>query len=132
MKKKKKRKKNSKLNQIPNKISEKELKKIISNNKKRDIKDIEQSDPIKTIKTYEKEIEIFLKDSFDKKDFPWVFFKKTILHLIEELIKPHDYLIENTNFSETEKIENYINDKTTLLIAFNLIKEVYVGKYDDY
>ena len=131
MKKKKKRKKNSKFNQIPNKISEKELKKIISNNKKRNIKDIEQSDPIKTIKTYEKEIEIYIKDSFEQKDFPWVFFKKTILHLIEELIKPHDYLIENTNFSETEKIENFIKDKNSLLIAFNLIKEVYVGKYDD-
>ena len=132
MKKKKKRKKNSKFNQIPNKISEKELKKIISNNKKRNIKDIEQSDPIKTIKTYEKEIEIYIKDNFEQKDFPWVFFKKTILHLIEELIKPHDYLIENTNFSETEKIENFIKDKNSLLIAFNLIKEVYVGKYDDY
>ena len=132
MKKKKKRKKNSKFNQIPNKISEKELKKIISNNKKRNIKDIEQSDPIKIIKTYEKEIEIYIKDGFEQKDFPWVFFKKTILHLIEELIKPHDYLIENTNFSETEKIENFIKDKNSLLIAFNLIKEVYVGKYDNY
>mgnify|MGYP001374838238 FL=1 len=132
MKKKKKRKKNSKFNQIPNKISEKELKKIISNNKKRNIKDIEQTDPIKTIKKYEKEIEIYIKDSFEQKDFPWVFFKKTILHLIEELIKPHDYLIENTNFSETEKIENFIKDKNSLLIAFNLIKEVYVGKYDNY
>ena len=60
----------------------------------------------------------------------WIFFKKTVLFLISELIKPHDHLIENINSFDSEKLEAYIKDKSTLLIALNLIKNVYVGKYD--
>ena len=130
MKKKKKRKNNSNYKKIPKKISDSELKKIISENKQRDIKNIDDLDPIKTIKNYEKEIHSFIEINLKEKDFPWIFFKKTVLFLISELIKPHDHLIENINSFDYEKLETYIKDKSTLVIALNLIKNVYVGKYD--
>tara|TARA_B100000886_G_scaffold102259_1_gene67955 strand:- start:3750 stop:4145 length:396 start_codon:yes stop_codon:yes gene_type:complete len=130
MKKKKKCKKKSNYRKIPKKISDYELKKIISENKQRDIKNIDDLDPIKTIKNYEKEINSFIEINLKEKDFPWIFFKKTVLFLISELIKPHDHLIENINSFDSEKLETYIKDKSTLVIALNLIKNVYVGKYD--
>ncbi len=130
MKKKKNRKNKSNYRKIPKKISDLELKKIISENKQRDIKNIDDLDPIKTIKNYEKEIQSFIEINLKEKDFPWIFFKKTILFLISELIKPHDHLIENINSFDSEKLETYIKDKSTLVIALNLIKNVYVGKYD--
>ncbi len=130
MKKKKKSKKKSNYSKIPKKISDSELKKIISDNKQRDIKNIDDLDPIKTIKNYEKEIHSFIEINLKEKDFPWIFFKKTVLFLISELIKPHDHLIENINSFDSEKLETYIKDKSTLVIALNLIKNVYVGKYD--
>ena len=130
MKKKKKRKNNSIDRKIPNKISDSNLKKIISENKQRDIKNIDDLDPIKTIKNYEKEIDSFIEINLKEKEFPWIFFKKMILFLISELIKPHDHLIENINSFDSEKLETYIKDKSTLVIALNLIKNVYVGKYD--
>ena len=128
--KKKKKRKNKSNNKIPKKISDYELKKIISENKQRDIKNIDDLDPIKTIKNYEKEIDSFIEINLKEKDFPWIFFKKTVLFLISELIKPHDHLIENINSFDSEKLETYIKDKSTLVIALNLIKNVYVGKYD--
>ena len=130
MKKKKKSKNKSNYRKIPKKISDSELKKIISENKQRDIKNIDDLDPIKTIRNYEKEIHNFIEVNLKEKDFPWIFFKKTVLFLISELIKPHDYLIENINSFDSEKLETYIKDKSTLVIALNLIKNVYVGKYD--
>ena len=130
MKKKKKRKNNPLYRKIPKKISDSKLKKIISENKQRDIKNIDDLDPIKTIKNYEKEIDSFIEINLKEKDFPWIFFKKTVLFLISELIKPHDHLIENINSFDSEKLETYIKDKSTLVIALNLIKNVYVGKYD--
>lgn len=130
MKKKKKNKNKSNYRKIPKKISDSELKKIISENKQRDIKNIDDLDPIKTIKDYEKEIYSFIEINLKEKDFPWIFFKKTVLFLLSELIKPHDYLIENINSFDSEKLETYIKDKSTLVIALNLIKNVYVGKYD--
>ena len=130
MKKKKKSKNKSKYRKIPKKISDSELKKIISENKQRDIKNIDDLDPIKTIKNYEKEINSFIEINLKEKDFPWIFFKKTVLFLISELIKPHDHLIENINSFDSEKLETFIKDKSTLVIALNLIKNVYVGKYD--
>ena len=130
MKKKKKSKNKSTYRKIPKKISDSELKKIISDNKQRDIKNIDDLDPIKTIKDYEKEIYSFIEINLKEKDFPWIFFKKTVLFLISELIKPHDHLIENINSFDSEKLETYIRDKSTLVIALNLIKNVYVGKYD--
>ena len=128
--KKKKKRKNKSNNKIPKKISHSELKKIISDNKQRDIKNIDDLDPIKTIKNYEKEINNFIEINLKEKDFPWIFFKKTVLFLISELINPHDHLIENINSFDSEKLETYIKDKSTLVIALNLIKNVYVGKYD--
>lgn len=130
MKKKKKRKNNSNYRKIPRKISDSELKKIILENKQRDIKNIDDLDPIKTIKNYEKEINSFIEINLKEKDFPWIFFKKMVIFLISELIKPHDHLIENINSFDSEKLEIYIKDKSTLVIALNLIKNVYVGKYD--
>ena len=130
MKKKRKRKNNSNFKKIPKKISDSELKKIISENKQRDIKNIDDLDPIKTIKNYQKEIDSFIEINLKEKDFPWIFFKKMVLFLISELIKPHDHLIENINSFDSEKLETYIKDKSTLVIALNLIKNVYVGKYD--
>ena len=130
MKKKKKIKNKSNYKKIPRKISDSELKKIISENKQRDIKNIDDLDPIKTIKNYEKEIDSFIEINLKEKDFPWIFFKKMVLFLISELIKPHDHLIENINSFDSEKLETYIKDKSTLVIALNLIKNVYVGKYD--
>tara|TARA_B100001989_G_scaffold167019_1_gene120236 strand:- start:518 stop:913 length:396 start_codon:yes stop_codon:yes gene_type:complete len=130
MKKKKKRKNNSNYRKIPRKISDSELKKIILDNKQRDIKNIDDLDPIKTIKNYEKEINSFIEINLKEKDFPWIFFKKMVIFLISELIKPHDHLIENINSLDSEKLEIYIKDKSTLVIALNLIKNVYVGKYD--
>ena len=130
MKKKKKSKNKSNNRKIPKKISDYELKKIISDNKQRDIKNIDELDPIKTIKNYENEIHSFIEINLKEKDFPWIFFKKTVLFLISELIKPHDHLIENINSFDSEKLEAYIKDKSTLVIALNLIKNVYVGKYD--
>ena len=130
MKKKKKRKNNSNYRKIPRKISDSELKKIIFENKQRDIKNIDDLDPIKTIKNYEKEINSFIEINLKEKDFPWIFFKKMVIFLISELIKPHDHLIENANSFDSEKLEIYIKDKSTLVIALNLIKNVYVGKYD--
>ena len=130
MKKKKKRKNTSNYKKIPKKISDYELKKIISENKQRDLKNIDDLDPIKTIKDYEKEIYSLIEINLKEKDFPWIFIKKTVLFLISELIKPHDHLIENINSFDSEKLETYIKDKSTLVIALNLIKNVYVGKYD--
>ena len=130
MKKKRKSKNKSNYKKIPKKISDSKLKKIISENKQRDIKNIDDLDPIKTIKNYEKEINSFIEINLKEKDFPWIFFKKTVLFLISELIKPHDHLIENINSFDSEKLETYIKDKSTLVIALNLIKNVYVGKYD--
>ena len=72
----------------------------------------------------------FIKNNLKEKDFPWVYFKKMIIYLLEELIKPHDYLIENSSINDNEKIQSYIKDKCTLLIAINLIKNIYVSKYD--
>ena len=116
MKKKKKRKNNPLYRKIPKNISDSKLKKIISENKQRDIKNIDDLDPIKTIKNYEKEIDSFIEINLKEKDFPWIFFKKMVLFLISELIKPHDHLIENINSFDSEKLD--------------LIKNVYVGKYD--
>ena len=130
MKKKKKGKNKPNYRKIPKKISNSELKKIISENKQRDIKNIDDLDPIKTISNYEKEIHSFIEINLKEKDFHWIFFKKTVLFLISELIKPHDHLIENINSFDSEKLETYIRDKSTLVIALNLIKNVYVGKYD--
>ena len=55
MKKIKKGKNKTNYRKIPKKISDSELKKIISENKQRDIKNIDDLDPIKTINNYEKE-----------------------------------------------------------------------------
>ena len=112
------------------KVYQTNLKNFIDDINKSKINNIEESDPNKILKNYDKEIVSFIKNNLKEKDFPWVYFKKMIIYLLEELIKPHDYLIENSSINDNEKIQSYIKDKCTLLIAINLIKNIYVSKYD--
>ena len=83
MKKKKKSKNKSNYRKIPKKISDSELKKIISENKQRDIKNIDDSDPIKIISNYEKEIHSFIEINLKKKISLGFFLRKLFYFLYQ-------------------------------------------------
>ena len=120
----KKKKENAKASRLRNKN-------IIYRKKNEEINSRKEANSNKIIDDYEREIENFIKINLEKKEFPWIFFKKMTILLLHELIKPHDYLIENSNLRENKRIENFIKDKCTLLIAIDLINNVYINKYDN-
>ena len=128
---KKKRKKKKNITNIPNKISNEFLNKILLKNKIKKDKNINEIDAFKLHKKYSEEIEDLIQRYIHEKQDFFLYLKTTIKNMLETLIKFHNLEIENHNENlRFESANKWIMDKKSLMIAFELIKKVIVSKND--
>jgi len=128
---KKKRKKKKNISNIPNKISNEFLNKILLKNKTKKDKNINEIDSFKLHKKYSEEIEDLIERSIHEKQDFFLYLKTSIKNMLETLIKFHDLEIENHNDNfRFESAKKWTMDKKSLMIAFELIKKVIVSKND--
>ena len=128
---KKKRKKKKNITNIPNKISNEFLNKILLKNKTKKDKNINEIDAYKLHKKYSEEIEDLIQRYIHEKQDFFLYLKTSIKNMLETLIKFHNLEIENHNENlRFESANKWIMDKKSLMIAFELIKKVIVSKKD--
>ena len=128
---KKKRKKKKNITNIPNKISNEFLNKILLKNKTKKDKNINEIDAFKLHKKYSEEIEDLIQRYIHEKQDFFLYLKTSIKNMLETLIKFHNLEIENHNENlRFESANKWIMDKKSLMIAFELIKKVIVSKND--
>ena len=128
---KKKRKKKKNITNIPNKISNEFLNKILLKNKIKKDKNINEIDAFKLHKKYSEEIEDLIQSYIHEKQDFFLYLKTSIKNMLETLIKFHNLEIENHNENlRFESANKWIMDKKSLMIAFELIKKVIVSKND--
>ena len=128
---KKKRKKKKNITNIPNKISNEFLNKILLKNKTKKDKNINEIDAYKLHKKYSEEIEDLIQRYIHEKQDFFLYLKTSIKNMLETLIKFHNLEIENHNENlRFESANKWIMDKKSLMIAFELIKKVIVSKND--
>tara|TARA_B100000242_G_C42860706_1_gene399531 strand:+ start:269 stop:667 length:399 start_codon:yes stop_codon:yes gene_type:complete len=128
---KKKRKKKKNITNIPNKISNEFLNKILLKNKIKKDKNINEIDAYKLNKKYSEEIEDLIQRYIHEKQDFFLYLKTSIKNMLETLIKFHNLEIENHNENlRFESANKWIMDKKSLMIAFELIKKVIVSKND--
>jgi len=128
---KKKRKKKKNITNIPNKISNEFLNKILLKNKIKKDKNINEIDAFKLHKKYSEEIEDLIQRYIHEKQDFFLYLKTSIKNMLETLIKFHNLEIENHNENlRFESANKWIMDKKSLMIAFELIKKVIVSKND--
>ena len=128
---KKKRKKKKNITNIPNKISNEFLNKILLKNKIKKDKNINEIDSYKLNKKYSEEIEDLIQRYIHEKQDFFLYLKTSIKNMLETLIKFHNLEIENHNENlRFESANKWIMDKKSLMIAFELIKKVIVSKND--
>ena len=128
---KKKRKKKKNITNIPNKISNEFLNKILLKNKIKKDKNINEIDSYKLNKKYSEEIEDLIQRYIHEKQDFFLYLKTSIKNMLETLIKFHNLEIENHNENlRFESANKWIMDKKSLMIAIELIKKVIVSKND--
>ena len=128
---KKKRKKKKNITNIPNKISNEFLNKILLKNKIKKDKNINEIEVFKLHKKYSEEIEDLIQRYIHEKQDFFLYLKTSIKNMLETLIKFHNLEIENHNENlRFESANKWIMDKKSLMIAFELIKKVIVSKND--
>jgi len=128
---KKKRKKKKNITNIPNKISNEFLNKILLKNKIKKDKNINEIDAFKLHKKYSEEIEDLMQRYIHEKQDFFLYLKTSIKNMLETIIKFHNLEIENHNENlRFESANKWIMDKKSLMIAFELIKKVIVSKND--
>ena len=116
---KKKRKKNKNITNIPSKISNEFLNKILLKNKTMKEKNINEIDAFKLHKKYSEEIEDLIQRYIHEKQDFFLYLKTTIKNMLETLIKFHNLEIENHNENlRFESANKWIMDKKSLMIAF--------------
>ena len=128
---KKKRKKKKNITNIPNKVSNEFLNKILLKNKTKKDKNINEIDSFKLHKKYSEEIDDLIQRYIHEKQDFFLYLKTSIKNMLETLIKFHNLEIENHNENlRFDSANKWIMDKKSLMIAFELIKKVIVSKND--
>ena len=128
---KKKRKKKKNITNIPNKISNEFLNKILLKNKTKKDKNINEIDAFKLHKKYSEEIDDLIERYIHEKQDFFLYLKTVIKNMLETLIKFHNLEIENHNENlRFDSANKWIMDKKSLMIALELIKKVIVSKND--
>ena len=128
---KKKRKKKKNITNIPNKISNEFLNKILLKNKIKKDKNINEIEAFKLNKKYAEEIEDLIERYIHEKQDFFLYLKTSIKNMLETLIKFHNLEIDNHNENlRFESANKWIMDKKSLMIAIELIKKVIVSKND--
>ena len=128
---KKKRKKKKNITNIPSKISNEFLNKILLKNKTMKEKNINEIDAFKLHKKYSEEIEDLIQSYIHEKQDFFLYLKTSIKNMLETLIKFHNLEIENHNENlRFDSANKWTMDKKSLMIAFELIKKVIVSKND--
>ncbi|MCR8533495.1 MAG: hypothetical protein JJ835_001865 [Prochlorococcus marinus XMU1426] len=125
------------LNSIPSKISISDLQNIIKNKNLKELKELKEfkdEDPLVQIKKYSEHINIFIENILDKDEYPLLKIKTGALIFINKIIEYHELMINNIcqdlEASEIETYELFLKDKEKLLIVYEILKNVNLGKND--
>ena len=125
------------LNSIPSKISTPDLNNIIKNKNLKELKELKEfkdEDPLVKIKKYTEEINIFIENILENDEDILLKIKTGALIFIYKIIEYHELMINNISQGlderQIETYELYIKDKEKLLIAYEILKNVHLGKND--